>query len=81
MSYCRFGNDSDVYIYSTGKYLVCDTCKIKGGKSFATLRYSRMSVHLESHVANGDRVPKNVLEELALSFVLGDDVVNISKLN
>jgi len=81
MSYCRFGNDSDVYIYSTGKYLVCDTCKIKGGKSFATLRYSRMSVHLESHVANGDQVPKNVLEELALSFVLGDDVVNISKLN
>jgi len=81
MSYCRFGPESDVYIYSTGKYLVCDTCKIKGDKSFATLKYSRMVLHLEEHEALGHKVPKKVSEELTLSFVLGDDSVTTTHLN
>lgn len=81
MSYCRFGDDSDVYIYATDKYLVCESCKLKNGKAFATLRYSRMLAHVESHVNNGDKVPKNVLEELTLSFILGDDNITITHLN
>ena len=81
MSYCRFGPESDVYIYTTGKYLVCDTCKIKGNKSFATLRYSRMVVHLEEHSNVGHKVPVHVSEELTLSYILGDDVVTTTHLN
>ncbi len=81
MSYCRFGHDSDVYIYSDGNYLICESCKLKGGKTFATKRRSRMLAHVEEHIAKGHKVPQSTIDELTIEFILDDDIVSIKRMN
>jgi hypothetical protein len=81
MSYCRFGSNSDAYIYSNGEYLICESCKLKGGKTFATKRRSRMMSHVEEHIDKGHNIPTEAIDELTIEFVLGDDIVSTKHMN
>lgn len=62
MSYARFGDESDVYVYYSGDNVYCCcACKLEdnwyhGGRSIID--------HLEEHVAAGHRVPAYCLEAL-----------------
>ena len=81
MSYCRFGSDSDVYIYTDGSYLICESCKIKDGKTFATKRRSRMLSHVDDHIGVGHKVPQGAIDEITIEYVLDDDIVSTKRLN
>jgi len=64
MSYCRLGEDSDVYVYlSTDNHLHCCGCLLKG--EFRTDRYSAMLDYLGEHRALGHRIPSDAVEKLA----------------
>ncbi len=65
MSYARFGEDSDVYIYkSTDKdgndVWVCD--EVSRVYEFKTI--PELLKHLEEHIKNGDKVPGYCFQEL-----------------
>ena len=81
MSYCRFEDNCDVCIYFNGEFLVCEACKIKNGKFYATKKRSRMMAHLEDHLTAGNNVPKEVIDKLTLEFILEDDVVTRDNMN
>ena len=81
MSYCRFEDNCDVYVYFNGEFLVCESCRIKNGKFYATKRRSRMISHLEDHVSAGNKVPKEIIDRFIVEFVLDNDVVSRTKMN
>ena len=64
MSYCRFGADSDVYLfYCHG--VECCGCRLKD----STVRPIRMEykvaiAHVKEHIAAGDLVPDHVIPSL-----------------
>lgn len=59
MSYCRIGEDSDVYVYGSEKHLNC-MCYI----FFITGSYSEMIIHLKEHLNHGDKVPSRAFNRL-----------------
>lgn len=67
MAYCRMGNDSDVYIYSSVRGgIVCCSCSLSDavwGDVKFELR-SELIKHVEEHTKNGDAVPDGVIETL-----------------
>ncbi len=72
MSYCRWGEDSDVYIYASSSELVCCACLLNGGtpsnhsaQDYKTRKFSEMLIHLDQHTFAGHKVPKHVKERLA----------------
>lgn len=68
MSYCRFSDTSDVYVfYSVGNFLDCCGCQLPGNedsRSFEARRFSDMIAHLEEHIAAGQMVPDGVIDNL-----------------
>ena len=66
MSYCRFDEKSDVYVYKdaeTGKYICC-LCKIKKLKNFSCIAIESMINHLNKHIKNKDFVPQKAIDRL-----------------
>jgi len=63
-AYARFGADSDVYVYSTGRELTCLTCILGPGFSFDTKTTAAMFAHLEGHRAAGHNVPDDAIADL-----------------
>lgn len=62
MSYCRWGKDSDVYIYHhCDGYLICCCSLTDDFKAFSR---SEMILHVAWHKAQGDLVPDHVTERL-----------------
>jgi hypothetical protein len=63
MSYCRFGNDSDVYVYlDVSGYLCCCGCSLKDDwKYFST---DDLLAHLSEHDDAGHDVPPDAIEQL-----------------
>jgi hypothetical protein len=70
MSYCRWGGDSDVYIYPTfNRGIVCCACRLKsstGGlhEDFAVELPAQMLSHLKEHIEAGQRVPDYAISRL-----------------
>ena len=73
MSYCRFGPDSDVYIYvvhwATGgqRYLACSGCKLAAHWTLPVtfwLRPGEMLAHLQAHRDAGHQVPEMAVVRL-----------------
>jgi hypothetical protein len=62
MSYCRFGPDSDVYVFASWQGIEC--CACRRFQSFTASDAARMLMHLKAHMANGDMVPDYALERL-----------------
>ena len=63
MSYCRWSEESDIYLYpSVEGPIVCCGCSISpGSQEFSS--YAEVSHHLAMHVKAGDKVPEHVLQE------------------
>lgn len=63
MSYCRFTENSDLYIYPDGfGGLVCCACTLKG--SFRTKSRDKMIAHIRQHKKNGDKVPHGLITKI-----------------
>lgn len=67
MSYCRFCEDSDVYLYATASgQIVCCMCSLLENNYGDTILDgpAEALAHLETHSAAGDRVPERASERL-----------------
>ena len=72
MSYCRWGEESDVYVIDTGRgYLECMACAIdstptdiEGTAANQFILRSDAIKHLRLHLAWGHKVPPHALERL-----------------
>lgn len=75
MSYCRWGKDSDVYVYATKGYnsdhkrletlWVCQDCELKADRNSAvTTTATAMISHLLAHREAGHKVPEDAIERL-----------------
>ena len=53
MSYCRFAEDCDVYVYETSDEVICAGCG-----SF--WKWNDLIEHLRQHEKEGDKVPAEV---------------------
>ena len=70
MSYCRVGEDSDVYVISTRNPVLQCFCGPRGEDGNYTQPFpafttrSGMAAHLRWHLREGDRVPEHTFERL-----------------
>lgn len=60
MSYCRYSDDSDVYVISSGRYIFTCFCH----PTFVCKTRQEMLAHLQEHIANGDKVPQRAIDRL-----------------
>jgi hypothetical protein len=66
MAVCRFGEDSDVYVYySTQGGIECSRCSLLGNSLYRANNEHEMIAHLNKHKAAGDHVPADAFERLA----------------
>jgi len=66
MSYCRFGKDSDVYVYYSiyGQYECCG-CNLRESQEFSVFDTAKEMVsHLNIHKINGEKVPQYAIDRL-----------------
>jgi hypothetical protein len=62
---CRFGSDSDVYVYySIHGGIECCGCRLLDGRLFNLPTEAEMIAHLEQHRRAGHKVPEEAFEEL-----------------
>lgn len=72
MSYCRWSDDSDVYVYYDGTCYVCTRCNLNPtGEDDTALTPELMHAHLMHHRAEGDRVPDEALARLQCDVANG----------
>jgi len=73
MAYCRFGPDSDVYLYMSadGCFCCCGCGLIGPGlkHNFVASTHREILDHLEQHLAAGHNVPAEAIEELKQEVV------------
>lgn len=81
MSYARFGQESDVYVFSDGDRLHCVWCRLcRAFESAVYAEYPDMIAHLEEHRAAGHKVPDYALERLRQEGALHPSVTEVSRL-
>jgi hypothetical protein len=63
MSYCRFSDESDVYVYSdVGGWLSCCSCAlVDDSQQWRHFSTDAMIAHLREHIAAGHDVPDDVI--------------------
>jgi archaellum biogenesis ATPase FlaH len=67
MSYCRIGNDSDVYVLGNGDGgIQCMCCRLLENwyDSFTCSTEQEMLEHLEQHKSVGHKVPRYAINRL-----------------
>ena len=67
MSYCRFGDTSDVYVYfSVEGVYVCCACHLaeEPFSNFGCATPDEMIVHLDEHERVGHQVPQHAIDRL-----------------
>lgn len=65
MSYARFTDASDVYIYmSVYGYLECCACCMSSDRCYTATSTEKMVEHLQEHTAMGHKVPDYVIPDL-----------------
>ena len=70
MFVCRFGADSDVYVYyRMNGDIECSGCRLSEAKAFSTKDEAEMIAHLEQHEAAGHKVPAQAFDELAFPYL------------
>lgn len=74
MSYCRFGDHSDVYVYDNGEFLVCCQCRLRGDHRDVLYPTNRqMLAHLNAHRMVGHKVPERAPERLRKEMPEADE--------
>jgi len=65
LAICRFGDDSDVYVfYSIRGGLECCGCRLSASSEFIAGDEAEMIAHLEQHKTAGHRIPPEAFEDL-----------------
>lgn len=64
MSYCRAGDDSDVYVYNNSSSLKYECCGCEMIKDFDCDTPEEMLKHLTEHKKQGDKVPRYAIKRL-----------------
>ena len=65
MSYCRMGEDSDVYVFASGGgRLECCGCRLPGSGWWGTTSRKAMMQHLHEHKRAGHKVPNRAFMRL-----------------
>lgn len=82
MSYCRFGYDSDVYMYPhAGGYIECCLCclpdrnGVRHAKNLVFDKRSEAIDHLREHIKEGDMVPNYAVERILVEMAKEGDKV------
>jgi len=67
VSYCRVGDDSDVYLIRAlaGK-VECIACRLEGPRGFVAKSERAMLAHLRKHLQAGQKVPQRAFDRLNL---------------
>jgi hypothetical protein len=75
MSYCRWSDDSDVYLFMAGDGLHCCGCRLTGLRfeEFINDSYREMIDHLDRHTSAGQRVPADAIHDLSQEVPVFDD--------
>lgn len=63
MSFCRWGPDSDLYLFEATEGFVCCGCPINN-ISITLDSLEELINHVKIHITKGDKVPDYVLPEL-----------------
>lgn len=69
MASCRFGENSDVYLFYDGTAYECCACSLEGGSSWFDSPEAAYQ-HLLTHVSEDHMVPRNAFNRLACEIVL-----------
>jgi len=78
MSYCRWGEDCDVYMFlSVDRVIECVACTLNEGIPMIFTKRSDAVAHLKSHINNADRVPDDAFKMLRREIEEHGDIVNI----
>lgn len=70
MSYVRFSNNSDVFVFANGMHLECCSCRLLtdgAGRfihSYNSNSRSDMIEHLKTHIRLGQKVPRRAIQRL-----------------
>jgi hypothetical protein len=70
MSYARFCDHSDVYIYSDGEAINCCGCRLDS-EDFASDDFDEICEHLIRHLDAGHQVPRYCIERLLDEAISG----------
>jgi len=76
VSYCRFGDDSDVYLMRTGSGWWCCGCALADTpKQLEVSLKTRQQVldHLDKHILRGSKVPQHAVDRLHREIEEGKD--------
>jgi hypothetical protein len=65
MSYCRFADNSDVYLYLSNDGWECCGCSLNNGELLLLKTPWDALGHLKEHVSSGDQVPAQSIVDLA----------------
>lgn len=70
MSYCRFGDGSDIYLYlHFFGYYCCCACSLDDKSNVKMASPIEAIQHLEEHERAGDHVPKHAYERLQQEII------------
>jgi hypothetical protein len=66
MSYCRFGPESDLYVYlDCAGYLCCCACQLDGHPT-AFQTTEALIDHVREHIQIGHKVPPDLIDKLTI---------------
>lgn len=79
MSYCRWGADSDVYVYPSGPAIICHACSLTPDSSANWPCHTRAQAveHLAQHTAAGHKVPHCAVARLQHEIAAGDPPLGV----
>ena len=72
MSYCRWGDDSDLYIFGDGDGWACCNCSIAVDAYFGTL--AELKAHVQLHIDAGHKVPDYVMDRINCELATGHTI-------
>lgn len=66
MAFCRFGKDSELYVFEAWEGFECMLCDLVGRRTFRAPDAAGMANHLLEHRAAGHRFRESALDELRM---------------
>jgi len=75
MSYCRWSEDSDVYVIQSGDVIECLGCSLKAIEATEFIFRRDAIRHLETHIELGHRVPESAIRRLRREIQLSGNRV------